>query len=494
MKIFYSNQIKEIDKYTILNEPIKSIDLMERAAKAIFSKIKQLYKSKFKAVIIAGSGNNGGDGLALSRLLINNNYEVRVYLIKKYKYSSDNITNYSKLLKIKNINVKTVSKINELKFNKNEIIIDAIFGNGLNKEVKGFEATIINKINKSGCEVISIDVPSGLLSEGVSNSNAVVKANYTISLQFPKISFFFSENYKYTGEWHITSIGLSQKIIDKSYTYYYYIDETDIKSIFKKRNKFSHKGNFGHALLIAGSYGKAGASILAARACLKSGVGLLTTHIPQNNYNLILNSVPETMISIDKNKNIVTNFNFSDKFSAMGIGPGIGTDNETLGLLNKVLKIKNIPIIIDADGINLLKNIEKIPGEILITPHAKEFERLAGKSDNSYERHLKAIKFAKEKNIYIILKGAYTQIICPDGKCFFNSTGNQGMATAGSGDVLTGIILSLLAQGYSKLDACLLGVYLHGLSGDIALKNNSYESLIATDIIDNLGNAFYKFY
>lgn len=525
MKLFYTSQISKIDKYTIDNEPIASIDLMERAANVIYKKLSELFSKKSNFVIVAGSGNNGGDSLAVARLLFNNGYSVRVFLLNiTGKYSEDCKTNIERL-KHANINFKTsnvildnglkmqipnqvrndenikfsiIKNAKNISFKNDEVIIDAIFGSGLTRNADGFVAEIINKINNSGCKVISIDMPSGLFGEDNSENNLqnIVKANYTLTLQFPKISFFFAENSCFVGEWIVLPIGLHKDIVKNEPSKYFYVKKEFANNILHKRNKFSHKGNYGHALLISGSKGKMGAAILASRACLRSGVGLLTTHVPSCGNKIMQTAVPEAMLSLDENDNVVTNITNFKNYNAIGIGPGVGTNKTTLNILKQLFKNNKLPIVIDADGLNLISQnpdlLKTLPENSILTPHPKEFDRLAGNSKNTYSRHLNAIKFANEHKVYIVLKGAYTQIICPNGDCYFNSTGNPGMATAGSGDVLTGILLSFLAQGYNNLESVILGVYIHGLSGDIAVSEKSQESLIASDIIENLGKAFKK--
>jgi len=500
MKLFFTKQIAKIDKFTIEHEPVSSIDLMERAANEIFKKIVEIYPLNTKFVIVSGSGNNGGDGLAVARLLYKARFSVKVFLLDiSGKFSEDCKTNTERLKLLPNLEFSIVKNADSTSFKNDEVIIDAIFGSGLTRKVEGFVAEIINKINDSGCKIISIDIPSGLFGEDNSENNLqnIVKANYTLTLQFPKISFFFAENNIFVGNWYVLPIGLHKEIINTEPSNYSYVDNEFVKNIIHKRDKFSHKGSYGHALLIAGSKGKMGAAILASRACLRAGAGLLTTHVPKCGYKIIQTAIPEAMASIDENENFVTNITSFENYNAVGIGPGIGTKNETKELLKNLFENCLKPIVIDADGLNIISKQPEILNILLnnsiLTPHPKEFDRLAGNSENSEQRHLKAKQFAQQYNVYIVLKGANTQIICPDGDCYFNSTGNPGMATAGSGDVLTGIILSLLAQGYSSLHASLLGVYIHGLAGDIATNENGMEYIIASDIIENLGKAFKKF-
>ncbi|HEY3388439.1 MAG TPA: NAD(P)H-hydrate dehydratase, partial [Prolixibacteraceae bacterium] len=322
------------------------------------------------------------------------------------------------------------------------------------------------------------------------------EASYTLSFQFPKLSFFFKENERFTGKWEVLPIGLHPAGIDKTETPWHYSDIKTMVSLLKPRGKFSHKGTFGHALLVAGSYGKMGAAVLAAKGCLRSGVGLLTIHIPKSGNQIVQISVPEAMVSMDESENLISHIPISKNFKAIGIGPGIGKGGETAKTLRFLIKNTNAPLVIDADALNLLSEnpemIEMLPEGSVLTPHPLEFERLAGHAETEFERLKIALNFAKIHRIVLILKGAYTAIVLPDGKCWFNSTGNPGMATGGSGDVLTGILTGLLAQGYTPGDAARLGVYIHGLSGDLSLSGFglSEESLLASDIANQLGRAF----
>jgi NAD(P)H-hydrate epimerase len=497
MKVFKTNQITLIDKYTISNEPIKSIDLMERASNVISEKILEIIKNENELVIIAGPGNNGGDGLAIARILYKAGLKVKVFLIDiSGKFSEDCLINLERLKLCSEINVLKIKNAEEVFFKTENVIIDALFGSGLARNVDGLAFDVIQKINNSGCKVVSIDIPSGLFGEDNSKNNpeAIVKANYTLSLQFPKLSFFFAENNKYTGKWYVLPIGLNNEVINSEKTNYFFIDNIFAKSILKHRETFSHKGSYGHAILFSGSKGKMGAAILASRACLRSGVGLLTTHVPKCGFEIMQIAVPESITSIDEGENNLSEVPDINDYKAIGVGPGIGTKEETKDFIKLLLENCSKPLVIDADGLNIIsKNKELLnllPVNSILTPHPKEFDRLAGESETTFHRHLKAMNFAEKYSVYIVLKGAYTQVISPDGNCFFNSTGNPGMATGGSGDVLTGIILSFLAQGYSPLNASVLGVFIHGLAGDIVAEENSEESLIASDLIEMLGKAF----
>ncbi len=500
MKIFQSEQIRELDAYTIKDEPVSSIDLMERAALELYKWYSEKYDRSRRVLIFAGPGNNGGDGLALARLLANNRYEPEVYYVSFTESTSpDWNENRDRLEKLGSVPFKTISSADQFPaISPGDIIVDAIFGSGLNRPVKGLPSEIIKQINFSDEEVVAIDIPSGLFGEDNSSNirENIVKASYTLSFQFPKLSFFFAENEEFTGEWQILPIGLSKTAIENIFTPYSFILKEDIAPIILKRKKFDHKGIFGHGLLISGSYGKMGAAILSAKAALRTGIGLLTCHIPWGGNSIMQISVPEAMTESDSSEKNISDKPLTDRYDAVGIGPGIGTSAETGEVLHNLLKTCRKPLVIDADALNILSLNPKwnmiLNENIILTPHPKEFERLTKPAENSYKRLQNQIKFSVDYNCFIVLKGAYTSVTTPEGKAYFNSTGNPGMATGGSGDVLTGIVLSLLAQGYSPEKSALAAVFLHGMAGDIAAEEFGFESVIASDLANKTGEAFRR--
>ena len=500
MKIFRTGQIKEIDKLTIESEPIASIDLMERAADQLQRWVARNFDRSRRVVIFAGPGNNGGDGLALARLLSVNRFNAEVFFVKvSDKTSDDWNVNFRRLEKETPVLFNTIEDIDHFPFiSSDDILIDAIFGSGLTRPVEGLAGSVIKKINQTGNVVISVDIPSGLFGEDNSSNNpeTIICADFTLSFEFPKLAFMFGENAGFVGEWIVLPIGLNKNAIRNTKTPYQLVEDSFVVPLLKKRQKFDHKGKYGHGLLISGSYGKIGSAVLGARAALRTGIGLVTCHVPGCGYQVIQASIPEAMAITDKNLTVISEADTFDLFEAAAIGPGIGTDQVTQEALHNIILDCDKPLVIDADGINILglnKNwLSELPRGTILTPHVKEFERIAGKTKNSYQRLERQMEFAAEYNCIVILKGANTSIATPEGKVYFNSTGNPGMATAGSGDVLTGMILSLLAQGYSPENASVTGVYLHGLAGDIASLKSGYESVIASDIIDNIGNAFLK--
>ncbi len=497
MKIFKTSQVIEADNYTIKHEPIASIDLMERAAINCFKKIIKKSNSD-NYIIFAGLGNNGGDGLVIARLLAEKKKTVKVYILNlNNKFSDDFIINLERLKKQNIVKVSEIKSASDFpKLENNELIIDSLFGSGLTRPLEDLSAKLVQHINENNNIVYAIDIPSGLFGEDNSKniSDNIIKANKTFTFEFPKLSFLFAENYKYTGKFYIINIGVHKDFIDKTDTDFYFTKKADVIPLIKKRDKFSHKGDYGHALLITGSYGMMGAGVLSAKACLRTGVGLLSTYIPKSGYEIMQTSVPEAMCRVYYNEdNSIEDFG---NYSAIGIGSGLGKTEKSKQILQSLLENHKQPIVIDADALNLIsenKNLLKlIPENSIITPHPKEFERLTQNYKTSAERIYAQIEFSTKHKIYVVLKGAYTSVSTPKGKCHFNTTGNAGMATAGSGDVLTGIILSLLAQGYSSENAAKFGVYLHGLAGDIARKKYGIESVISSDIIKSIGKAYIK--
>jgi len=500
LPILTSKQIGSADKYTIKHEPISSINLMERAASCGYKIIRELLKSHqqiCKIHIFCGVGNNGGDGLAIARMFINDGFTPEIYKVYFSHKTSDNFQ--KNVIRLKEIETKIQSIKSENDFPRisaDDIIIDSIFGTGLSRPAISFTAELIQHINQSHATVFSIDVPSGLFSDEEENqkNNAIIKANVTLTFQTPKLSFLFPQTGNFAGQFKIVEIGLDYDFIASQQTKYFYIEKSDIQNIIKDRPIFSHKGNFGKALLVCGSEGMMGAAILSSKACLRSGVGLLTVKIPMGGNVIMQKSVPEAITLPDKSEKNITTPIPTQGFTAIGLGPGLGTHEDTSFTIESFLENITKPIVIDADALNMMSNnmdwLSKLPEHSILTPHVGEFRRLVGDWKNDNDRLKKLIKLSTQYKVYTILKGAYSSIACPNGNVYFNSTGNSGMATAGSGDVLTGILTGLLAQGYSSEEVCILGTYLHGLAGDMAMKEVGQTSLIARDIIENISTAF----
>lgn len=495
MQILTAHQIRAWDEFTIRHEPISSIDLMERAAATCFDWISKHYHGRRFSVFCA-KGNNGGDGLAIARMLSTNHF-VTVYILEFGHLGTEDFqVNLARLHQTEVVIKFIPTEENIPQIGQEDIVIDALFGSGLNRPVDGLTAILVNAINSSGNEVISIDIPSGLSADDSSKGHMAIKATHTLTFQCYKPAFLVPENEVNTGNLHVLDIGLHPDYPASIEQCDQLVDLSLAKTIVKKRTSFAHKGNFGHALLIAGSYGKMGAAILAARGCLRSGVGLLTVHSPACGNPILQTAVPEAMVDSDANDKINTTITSSlEKYSSIGVGPGIGTAYETSTLFQNIISYPRA-VVIDADALNILSThpglLRKLPPNSILTPHPREFERLFGSARNDFER----IRIAKEKAAdlqqIIVLKGHHTLISTPSGSHFFNSSGNPGMATGGTGDVLTGILTALLAQGYSSVNAAILGVFIHGLAGDIAAERLSEPALLASDIVDVLGDAFKR--
>lgn len=500
MKIFPTSDIKQLDAYTIENEPVASIDLMERAAHALTEAITGQWGVKTHFAVFAGPGNNGGDALAVARLLGSQGYRVEVFLFNtKGQLSPDCAVNKERLADVPGVDFHEVtSQFVFPKLTADDVIIDGLFGSGLNKPLAGGFAAVVKCINASPAQVVSIDIPSGLMGEDNSFNapSGIVRADLTLSLQLPKLAFLFPECEAYVGRWRLLDIGLSREGMDTLSTAYGLTEPDDVKRLLKPRGKFAHKGCFGRALLIAGSQGMAGASVLSARACLRSGVGLLTLHVPFCNNGIVQTAVPEAMTELDLSDTCFATATDVDDYQAVAIGPGLGRSPETVAALIEQVETSDTPMVLDADALNILGEnralLSHLPKGSILTPHPVELERLVGKCRSSFERLERARELARSADVHVVLKGAYTAVLSPDGMCRFNPTGNPGMATGGSGDVLTGVLLALLAQGYEPGDAARLGVYVHGLAGDLAAETRGVIGLTAGDVVEALPQAWMQ--
>ncbi len=498
MKILNTTQIREADSFTIANEPISSIDLMERAATRCVDFIRDQFDMFSEIAVVAGPGNNGGDGLVIARQLSLMGKNITVFILNVgIPFSQDFQINLERLQNQTKVSVVELQPNYEIPdFQNFEIVIDAIFGSGLNRSVTGFIAELITKINHSGSFVIAVDIPSGMFADQpVEEKNpAIIQANLTLSLQFPKLMMLLPEMAVYIGELQVIDIGLHPAFIQQIKPEAVLLEDFIVCGLLRRRSKFDHKGIFDHALLIAGSRTKSGAAIMSAQACLRAGAGLLTVHAPDAVISPLRSVLPEAMFSLDADSEHFSQLPEIEIYNSIAIGPGLGKSHETASAFKLLIQQTTIPLVIDADALNILSEnptwLAFLPEGSILTPHIGEFDRLVGKSEHCFQRIQKQKELSKKFGIYLILKGAHTSISCPDGTLYFNNTGNPGMATGGAGDVLTGILSGLLAQGYSSHDAAVLGVYLHGLAGDIALNHQSEESLIATDIIGHLGEAF----
>ncbi|GAA4461481.1 bifunctional ADP-dependent NAD(P)H-hydrate dehydratase/NAD(P)H-hydrate epimerase [Nemorincola caseinilytica] len=495
MKIFSAAQIRACDAYTIKAASITSQDLMERAAMACVTWIQDHMPKDSLFLVLCGQGNNGGDGLAIARLLHRSGYGVRAFVLRMSEGMSDDANaNLQRLQAIDNELVGYVGPgtfISDIP--RNIVIIDAILGTGVNRALGGWPEQFVQHVNDLPNRKIAIDMPSGLQADAVPGiGDTVLRANDTLSFQFYKRSFLHAEAGPYTGRIHVLDIGLDANFIRSTHTLFHATEQDDVAGIYRPRQAFGHKGTYGSVLLVGGSYGKIGAMVLATKAALRAGAGTATALVPSCGYPVMQTAVPEAMCMIS-GIDVLNNIEYNDRYT-VGIGPGMGTAAETTAALTAYLAACRRPAVLDADALNILaaqpELLSQLPKGSVITPHPKEFARLFGENTNSMVQVDNARMQAMRYNINIVLKGRYTAVINTDGECRYNTTGNAGMATAGSGDVLTGIITGLMAQGYEPYHAALLGVYLHGAAGDAAAATRSEESMIAGDIVEGLGIAY----
>lgn len=498
MKILSGAQIKEADNSTINSRKITSLELMEYASTQCFNFIKENLNIQQRTIkIFCGVGNNGGDGLVIARLLASKKVKISCYIVHFSEKKSDDFTeNYKRIKTIKNVHCYDI--VNSEHFpviQPNDIVIDAIFGVGLTRTPEGFIKKLIQHINASKSTIISIDMPSGLFTESpVLDKDSVIKATLILTFQVPKLALLLPENAAYCNDFKIMDIGLDQAFIDTLSVQNFFITKSFVNTLFKIRTKFQHKGSFGHALILGGSYGKIGAVVLSSKAALKVGSGLVSAYVPKCGYQIIQTSVPEIMVEVDA-ENELHYFNFKSDGTSVGLGPGIGTSEKTAEGFINFLKEYTKPLVLDADALNILASrkddLKYIPTNSVLTPHPKEFERLVGSWKNDFDKLQKLKEFSSMYSCVVVLKGAHTVIVFKNN-CYFNSTGNAALATAGSGDVLTGIITGLIAQGYTPLNAAIIGVFIHGKTAEIYTKKNPLETFIASDIIELLPKALKK--
>ncbi|GAB3025391.1 bifunctional ADP-dependent NAD(P)H-hydrate dehydratase/NAD(P)H-hydrate epimerase [Niabella terrae] len=493
MKVLSAAQIKQWDAFTIKTEPVSSLDLMERAAAACSKWLLEKMLAR-QYYIFCGNGNNGGDGLAIARQLHQAHCHVSVYILGNAPGSEDFQANLEHLKAATTVPVNIIDSENEFpEIPTGTVLIDALFGTGLNRPLEDQAAMLVQNINASQQTVVSIDIPSGMLCDHSSIGFPIIRADYTFSFQCMKLAFLVAENEPFIGQLHLLDINLHPEFLEQVDCKLQLISEALYQSIYHPRKAFAHKGNFGHALIIAGSYGKMGAAILSTKACLKSGAGLVTAHVPECGLEIMQISAPEAMCKVDKQSRYFSGVDYDlQPYSAIGIGPGIDKLPETANGLKALISSYHRPLVIDADGLNILAEnkdwLTDLPENTILTPHPKEFSRLFGDGLNDFQKIETALQKAKELKIVIILKGHHSFIATPGGLGYFNTTGNPGMATGGSGDVLTGILTGLLAQGYSPINTAIAGVYLHGLAGDRASKRLGMNAMLAGDIVEALGS------
>ncbi len=496
MKIFSAQQMRNADQATMSSAKMTSLDLMEQAASQVFALIhNRLQGSPVQIHVFCGLGNNGGDGLVISRLLVEHGYNVKTYIVNfSENRSQDFLVNYDRLKEIDKtwpIQLKSEEDLPELA--QQDIIVDAIFGIGLNRSLVPWVGSLIKHINSSGAFKLSIDIPSGLYADKAPDDReSVIFANVTVTFQMPKLVFFLPQTGIYTQDLEIIDIGLDRNFLNQTPGIGIVIGKNEVLPLYKPRHKYSHKGNYGHSVIIGGHYGKIGSVVLATKAALRTGAGLITSYVPECGYEIIQTAVPEAMVIAD-NDDELENIDLDFKPTAVGIGIGLGTNEKTIRAFGEFLSDCESSLVIDADGINILAKhpefLEKLPKMTILTPHPKELERLIGGWEDDFDKVNKVKTFSKKNDCIVLIKGANSITVYED-QLYVNSTGNPGMATAGSGDVLTGMITGLLSQGYDPLQATVFATYLHGKAADIAVHKTSFEGLIASDIIDHIGASF----
>lgn len=494
MFILSSEQISMADAATIRNNGIASIDLMEHAATLCFQWLHQRLQGKPTQIhVFCGIGNNGGDGLVMVRHLIAHGYSVSSYVVNfSDKRTEDFLSNYNRLKEIGHWPKVIHGKNDFPSISEKDIVIDAIFGNGLSRTPDGFTKELFKTINDSKAFTLAIDSPSGLFSDtNVTDKDAVIIANHILTFESPKLAFLLPDNRQFVNTWEVLDIGLDKNFIQNLNTLNHFTTPDDARLFYKPRKKWSHKGSFGHTLIIGGSFGKIGAVSLCTQGALRIGSGLVSAFVPKCGYEILQTAIPEAMVEVDSDT-MLTYFNYKTTANIIAVGPGMGIAERTVKGFTEFLKNNEIPLVIDADALNCIslnpETLEYIPANSVLTPHPKELERLIGPWKHDYEKIEKAKKFALKHKLILVLKDAHT--IITDGiQLFFNSSGNPALATGGSGDVLTGMIAGLIAQGYKPLEAAIFGVYIHGLTADIAVPYTGHESFTATDIIENIGQA-----
>lgn len=497
MKIFDLDQLAKADEVTIEKQNISSTELMERASTLVFNDIhSKLNGAQIPIKIFCGIGNNGGDGLVIGRLLLEHGYQVLVYVVNySNKRSEDFLLNYEKIKEVTHdwpIAIKGEDDFPEL--SEKDFIIDAMFGIGLNRALEAWVGKLVNYINKSNAFIVAVDMPSGLFADKIpSEENPAIKANVTITFQAPKLIFFLPQAADYIGDMQVIDIGLDREYLANTVVNKQLINKAEAQLLYKPRTNFSHKGDYGHVLIIGGSYGKIGSISLTARAALRAGAGMVTIYSPKCGYQILQTVLPEAMVLTDKSEHLLSAIEYDMDPDVICFGMGAGTSNETSSAFKDLLVKSKNPMVIDADGINILSKqkelLKELPENSVLTPHPKELERLIGKWKDDFDKLEKVKKFSKKHKVIVVIKGAHSITVFKED-LYINNSGNPGMATAGSGDVLSGIITSLISQKYEPLIAAVFGVFLHGKTGDLLAEEKSYEGIIAGDLANNVGRSF----
>lgn len=496
MKIFTQEQIKEADLLTISAQGIASHVLMDRVAQELFDLAFDA-ESPRKVCVVCGKGNNGGDGLALAWLLRKANYAVKILIVEHRRTASEDFIYQLDKIKKHSIPFINISEASELPapLDASYLLVDALLGTGTNRALDGILREAVLWMNAQECAKMSIDIPSGLPADpSIEVGEAVARVHHTYAIETPKLSCLLSDHFKYCGKLSFIDIGWSPLVWSNFKSSYYCIDLQQITQMYKPRSKNMTKHDLGFAQLVAGSRGKAGAAVMAAKACLRSGCGLIEVFAPASILNVLQVTVPEAMCEADAEQDVISNIIIKPRATAIGMGPGIGLNLITRKAVSDFIQHNDKPIVIDADALNIMSDetslLDCLEDKAILTPHKFEFDRLFGPSENEWQRLQKAQAMAVKYQIVIVLKGMYTAVVLPNSEVHFNITGNASLAKGGSGDVLTGIITSLLAAGYDRAEAAILGVSILGLSAEKTVQNKAIESIIASEIIENIGHSF----
>jgi len=497
MKIFSAKQLRQADKATVQMKGITELELMESAGTKVFNWLHQrLQGTQVPILVFCGIGNNGGDGLVVARHLILHGYNVKIYVANfTDKRSECFLDNYDRIKDISHEWPTLMRSENDFpEIAPGDIIVDALFGIGLSRPLEGWLKALVIHLNKSEAFKLAVDIPSGLYADKpIGDAEAIVKAQHTLTFQAPKLSFFMPESGPFVSYYEVIDIGLDEDFLGGLTPLAELILKDDVRSLYHQREKFSHKGTYGHTLIVGGSYGKIGAIVLSSRAAYRAGSGLVTAYVPRCGYQVLQSTVPEAMVLTDQKEDVLHRITYSLSPSAIAIGMGMGTGNDQISAMEDFLSTNKLPVVIDADGINCLAKkpglLKWLSRDSVLTPHPGELRRLIGEWDNDYQQLDMTRKFARKHQCLVLIKGAHSKLVTPE-KVLINTTGNPGMATGGSGDVLSGLISGLMAQGYSSQEAATMAVYLHGSAGNIAAQSIGFEALMAGDIIDFTGDAF----
>lgn len=494
MHLLTAAQTKDWDAATLRQQGISAQQLMERAARACTGWLLKKYTTQTPFIVLCGCGNNGGDGMAIIRFLLQAGFAVKGFLLKHQDRLSADAAAQELLLPNGALQVLTPGSLLE-DLPPHIVLVDALLGAGTARPLSGWLNEFVTHINQLDNEKISIDMPSGLQADQLPlPEDVVLKATHTLALQQFKRSLLHPEGGRYGGQLHRIDIGLDGDFLSRTESPFQTIEAHTVNSLFRQRDVFSHKGTLGTALIIAGSYGMMGAAALAANAAGRAGAGKVKALVPACGYGILQTLAPEALCLVSGTEQLTEMAAFTDGVSGLAAGPGIGDSAATKDALRALLTQQTKPMVLDADALNIISGekemLLQLPPRSILTPHPKEFERLFGATENSMAR----LELAREKaiahQVLIVMKDRFTVIVTPSGDCWYNLRGAAAMATAGSGDVLTGVLAGILAQGYSPFAAAVLGVHVHALAGEYATKAMGIHATLAGDLVQQLGAAF----